>query len=184
MQRASLLALLVLGLLSPLCVADEPRPAATSTPAAKATKPPQPVVMRTDRLLKLAVYIENLEPGRLDMAAWSRNETDDPSDTSASFCAGGHAAGLFASENFRLQKPPTGHGTVVPVYGDKRELEACQAFFGLSPTEAYELFGSPGMYADTRVVNDPRHVAGMLRKMAAKGQARAAVKLASVASVR
>lgn len=136
---ASLVAILVLAVV-PACFAGEPAR-----------------LIRFDRLEKLADRIEQLPPGGLNMQRWGRDGDPNP------YCAGGHAADLFASDGFRrIMTTPREYLFVE--YRGKTAYAACAEFFGMEEREASDLFSQ-------RNGHDPKVIAARIRAVARRGRA-------------
>jgi hypothetical protein len=94
--------------------------------------------MHKERLLKLANFLETVEPERFDLSTWSdSNFTPEKCDTAA--CACGWATVIFKDEGFTLYNS-------MPMYNDDKNRrsyiswKAVQAFFDITNDGAEYLF--------------------------------------------
>lgn len=104
--------------------------------------------METERLLRLADFLETVPPSKFDMGRWlSRggqpHELQEECGTSA--CAGGWACVLFQDEGLKWEQD--GSWGFMPTYDDMTGSDGLARFFGLADEagsatdEANDLFG-------------------------------------------
>lgn len=103
--------------------------------------------MRSDRLLKLAAYLDTLPPEKFDLSTWHCGTTG---------CAVGHACTMpeFRAEGLRLSEPVDAFDdslSYYPTYDGLDHWHAVCAFFELTKPESTYLFD---MYEYSRFEGD------------------------------
>lgn len=94
--------------------------------------------MNTDRLLKLADFLENsVPPERFDMEEWG-SQGFCKTDCKTAGCAAGWAGILFENEGFYLKYSELNYP--YPCFGKLRGFDAIEEFFGLDSYNAEEIF--------------------------------------------
>lgn len=122
--------------------------------------------MRADRLLRLADWLDRVDPERFYMCTWAQK---DECGTTA--CAMGHACDIpeFKALGLRLDWSQRVAHVSFPGPTDTRvvDMSAAQRLFDIEEVQAMYLFASETEAGDTRADETPKDVAKRIRELVA-----------------
>jgi hypothetical protein len=114
--------------------------------------------MHTERLLKLADFLDTLDENRFNLRGWV-SEDFEPNKCGTVACACGWAGVIFADEGFTLNNS---EGVYEPHYLGMVGWDAVQCFFGIDFLHAVEMFDVSSYILSA---NRPKNVANRIREV-------------------